>query len=318
MADDPTPTPQTNSQYPTTEAELHYKSLTDLFKFLVTLTAVFIGILTAAGVYVGYKDMAAMRAEVRQNLLDVKSETRQNMSDVKADTKTVVDSTKDEARTSIQNAKNTTDAQISQIRDRSGAIALTEAQRRVDEAFRNRNIEAMVENAASRQVAPVIERQLRSEVDRAIANPQGDITFLGQISDAVSYARTGGRQGLDRLLSLQKAATDETMRIRVRSILDTMAEDWERASKDWLREAPGSTPLDEIESYNSDTFKGVDESHRKKELTKFLIRVIQTGRSLRDVGYATLALRDLTGHPFRMFDMDELNTWCKENQNQCQ
>lgn len=85
MADDQTP--PSNSQYPISEAELHYKSLTDLFKFLVTLAAVFIGLFTTVGLYLGYKDMSAMRAEVRQNLLDAKADMRQNMSDVKANTK---------------------------------------------------------------------------------------------------------------------------------------------------------------------------------------------------------------------------------------
>ena len=152
-----------NSQNPVTDAELHYKSLTDYFKFLVTLTLSVtlggIGILTTVGLYFSYKDMAAMRAEVRQNLADVKAEVRQNMSEAKSDTKAIVDRTRDDAKTSIDSVKNATDAQISQIRDRSAAIAISEAKQRVDEAFHSRNIEDMVENAASRQVAPVIERQ---------------------------------------------------------------------------------------------------------------------------------------------------------------
>lgn len=122
MADDHMP--PSNSQYPVAEAELHYKSLTDLFKFLVTLAAVFIGLFTTVGLYLGYKDMAAMRAEVRQNLLDAKGDMRQNMSDVKADTKTVVDNTRDDAKTSIESAKNATGAQMSQIRGQSASIAL--------------------------------------------------------------------------------------------------------------------------------------------------------------------------------------------------
>src|SRR6266404_4012855 len=134
MADDHTP--PSNSQYQSVEAELHYKSLTDYFKFLVTLTLTLtlggIGILTTVGLYFSYKDMAAMRAEVRQNLSDVKTEVRQNMSDAKSDTRAIVDKTRDDAKTSIESVKAATDAQISQIRDRSAAIAISEAQRRVD------------------------------------------------------------------------------------------------------------------------------------------------------------------------------------------
>jgi hypothetical protein len=39
----------TDSKIPVTDAELHYKSLTDLFKYLVTLAAIFIGLFAAAG-----------------------------------------------------------------------------------------------------------------------------------------------------------------------------------------------------------------------------------------------------------------------------
>jgi hypothetical protein len=219
----PPPTPN----IPITDAELHYKSLTDYFKFLVTLTLAGIGILTTVGLYIGYKDMAAMRAEVRQNLSDVKGEVRQNMSDVKSDTRAAVDNIKDDAKASIENAKTATDAQISQIRDRSAVIAVSEAQRRVDEAFRNRNIEGMVENAASRQVAPVIERQLKTEVDRAMVSLQRDITFLGQISDAGAYMRVGGRKGLDKLVELQQNAPNESMRLAARSMLETIGKNYE-------------------------------------------------------------------------------------------
>jgi len=319
MADDHTPAPV--SSYPATEAQLHYKSLTDYFKFLVTLTLGVtlggIGILTTVGLYFSYKDMAAMRAEVRQNLSDVKADVRQNMSDAKSDTKAVVDKTRDDAKTSIESVKVATDAQISQIRDRSAAIAISEAQRRVDEAFHNRNIEGMVESAASRQVAPVIERQLKTEVDRAMVSLQRDITFLGQISDAGAYMRVGGRKGLDKLLELQHTAPNESMRLAAQSMLETIGKNYEEFVIPTMPE--GKEP-DVVQSYLSnhkDELKEFSEPEKRVRLIPILIKEIRTSDDLSEVTIAFVALRKLTNQSFRVFDVDAVNRWCAENASHC-
>jgi len=102
-----------------TETELHYRSLTEYFrslteyfKYVVKITFTGITILVAVALYITNKDLSAMRAEVRQNVLDAKAEIRQNMSDIKADTRTAVDSTREDARTSIDNATSATNTQI--------------------------------------------------------------------------------------------------------------------------------------------------------------------------------------------------------------
>ena len=212
--------------------------------------------------------MAAMRADVRQNLSDVKAEVRQNMSDAKSDTKAAVDNTRDNAKASIENAKAATDAQISQIRDRSAGIAVSEAQRRVDEAFRNRNIETMVENAASREVAPVIERQLRAEVDRAMLSLQSDNSFLGQLADAGSYLRGGGRPGLDKLVESQKNAPSENMRLRAASLLEAIGNDYKRS---FTKESANGEvdPVQQCLSLYAEELKQFNEPEKRYILFRF-------------------------------------------------
>jgi len=113
-----------------TEVEAHYRSLTEFFRYLVTIVLTGIGVLIGVGLYVTNKDMSAMRAEVRQNTSDVKSELRQSLSDVKADTKTVVDSAKEDAKTAVASTieganfaiKGTQNAAEAQISQNTGAI----------------------------------------------------------------------------------------------------------------------------------------------------------------------------------------------------
>src|SRR5437868_1268667 len=79
------PVAPTHSTIPMTEAEAHYRSLTDFFKYLVSIVLLGVGILVGVGLYITNKDMSAMRAEVRQNISDIKLDLRQSLSDVKAD-----------------------------------------------------------------------------------------------------------------------------------------------------------------------------------------------------------------------------------------
>ena len=197
------------SSIPVTEAQLHYQSVLDFLKYKITITMGAITLLIGVGLYFSYRDMAAMRTEVRGNLAEVKSEIRQSLVDAKSDTKSLVDTTREQTKDAIKAANDATEVELRQIRDRSATIALSEAQRRVDDAFHNRNIEGMVESAASRQVAPVIERQLKTEVDRAMVDLRHDISFLGQISDSAAYLRVGGRKGLDKLIELLHSAPKE-------------------------------------------------------------------------------------------------------------
>ena len=95
---------------------------------------------------------------------------------------------KSDAKSTIDNTKEL--ASISQIRGEAAAIALTEAQKRVDSAFRTTNVETLVDNAARREVGTAIERRVQTEVDKVMASVQQDISTLGRIADAVSRVQT--------------------------------------------------------------------------------------------------------------------------------
>lgn len=204
-----------------------------------------------------------------------------------------------------------------QIRERSATIALSEAQRRVDDAFRNRNIEGMVENAASRQVAPVIERQLKTEVDRAMVDLRQDISFLGQISDSGAYLRVGGRKGLDKLVELLHNAPNESMRLAARSMLETIGRNYEEFV---IPPTADGKEQDFVQGYladHQDELKQFSESEKRARLIPILIKEIRSSNDLQSVTTAFVALRKLTNQDFHVFDMDAVNTWCAEHASKC-
>jgi hypothetical protein len=121
---------------------------------------------------------------------------------MKSDAKSTIDNTKEQASAAINYTKDAAGNQISQIREQSGAIALTEAQKRVDNAFRTTNVETLVENATKREVGSAVERRVQTEVDKVMASVQQDISTLGRIADAGSRMRQGIRSGYDELIGL--------------------------------------------------------------------------------------------------------------------
>jgi len=294
---------------PVIDAELHYKSLTDYFKYLVTITAMGVGILVAVGLYITYRDMSSMRAEVKQNLSDVKGEIRQNMADVKGDTKQVVEGTRDQAKTAIDSTRDAASLQISQIREQSAAIALGEAQRRVENAFRTTNVETLVEDAARRQVGVVIERQAKGEVDRAMDSLQQDITMPGRLADAGAKMRIGMRSGWDQLFSLINSSTNENVLQRGKAIFESIATDYES----YVKESMGGHSA--LETEYGEKLK---ELRSKPEFVQGMIARIRSGRDLHEVATSFLTLREVMGRPFKMFDIEAVEQWCAQHSQQCQ
>jgi len=54
----------------------------------------------------------------------------------------------------------------------------------------------MIEDAAKKQVGPIIEHEARKEAERVMHSINADISLLGQIEDASMQMRTELRSGL--------------------------------------------------------------------------------------------------------------------------
>jgi hypothetical protein len=272
-----------------TEAEIHYKELQSYFKWLVTMTLAALGIIISVGLFIFYKDMSQARS-------DLKSQVERIKLDVKDE---------------VQRARESANSEISKIRGDAASIARVEAQKGVDEAFKGTNIVTMVETAAKRQVGPVIERQVRNEVDRVIQSIQADIALLSQIADYAMQMRIGLRSGLTHLLQFQRTAPNEIVRMRAKSLIEIIGTDYETAIKDTLREFNFQSVLQASPIYS------LDKLRNAPNLVPALLEVIESDKNLKHVAFAFLALREATGFPFQMFDIDGVNRWCDEHKREC-
>jgi len=150
-----------------------------------------------------------------------------------------------------------------------------------------------------------------------MASFQGDIAFLGQVSDAGAYLRAGGRQGLEKLLKLQENAPNENLRMAARSMLETIGRNYE---EQFIYRTQEDKEPDFVQSYlleHSEELKEFSESEKRVRLIPILIKQIRTNNDLSEVTTAFMALRKLTNRPFQVFDMDAVNRWCAEHASQC-
>jgi hypothetical protein len=259
-------------------AKEHYEYLISFHKWIVTVTLGALGVIGSLGLWFFYKDMSQVRAE---------------------------------ARAAVEATKDWAGQEISAIRQEAARLAVTEAHERVDDAFKTTNVVSMVESAARRQVAPIIERQVNREVDRVMATLQNDVTVMGQLADLGVKMRIGLRSGLEGLAAEAKTAPNGTTRLRAQSLLDSISADYETLVLSDLREVHAQHALDGLESW------GLGELRKKPSVVPGLVDVIHQNPHLEHVSYAFLALREATGYPFKMFDIEALDRWCEVHQPVC-
>jgi|ERR1041385_444434 hypothetical protein len=317
----PTSTPQDTStpvyvqRIYTSDSEDHYKHLLEYFKNIVQITAtvlgfvaVLVGAISGVGLWFNYRSINDVKDEMKKGLADVRTDAKSAIDSTKDGAKLSIDTATSGAQSAIDTAKESAASQISQVRQQAAGIALNEAQRRVDDAFRTTNVQGLVEDAARRQVGPVIDRQVRSEVDRVMGSLQEDISSLGEIADAGSYMRGGGRPGFEKLRALEKSP-NERVSERAKAILEAITEDYERVRLNELKEAGFNSP--------EEMYRANQNANDKAKMIAELVKTIRTDSNLYLVSEAFMSLRGITGYPFRMFDMDAVENWCVQHKEMC-
>lgn len=248
-----------------------------VYKWLISI----VGIVIVAGLYFSYNSTKEFRSETEDKINKLKVE----------------------AEKSIEKTQKHADDQISQIRVSASEIALEEAQKRINDAFQKNNINEMIEMTAKAEVGTELEKQVNQKVNEVMDNIQDDIVSFSLVSDAAMRMRVGIRDGLDELIDLQKTSTDSNIKERAKILLNRIASDYEISAKRILNEFGGSAIF--LTDFNV--------SKDKNNIIPDLIKVIHSDESLDQIALAIIILREKTGEQFRMFDIEEIDTWFQNN-----
>ena len=271
------PTSEANRATPIekkSEAELHYRELKAYFDSLVKYTLTALGIIIAGAAIFFFK----------------------NLSEVKSEAKAAIDA-----------ERNIASAQLDSIRRQASELAIQEAKRRVDEAFKANNVVEMVETAARRQLGSVNERQVARQVDQYMNSVQEDITSLGTIGDLAMKMRFGFRTGLEELEKIDTGSSNEKLKQRARTYLKSITADYETRIKQLWGETKLKSPVE------ARKFASVPDSVTRPILIGKLAKMVRDEDDLSRVASAFFFLRENTGVQFAMFDNKSVRRWCADH-----
>jgi hypothetical protein len=188
--------PHHNPNEKRTEAELHYRELMAFFKNLVWLTGGALAVLLTVAGWLGVKSLRQVS---------------------------------EEAKASVEATKESATNEIDKIREQSGRLAIDEARLRIESAFKDTNISAMIQIAAERQVNEAVQRDIQQSVDQAAMRIQDEIDTLGRISDAGAKIRINMASGIQDMRALMKSTTNTAALEMATNIMRSIGSDYERS-----------------------------------------------------------------------------------------
>lgn len=175
-----------------TEEELHYKSLTEAFKWLVSVGALFLTFIVALGTYLTYSSFKDLRAEIKDSKEEAKAELREirlEATRTAQDVREKMDGTVADLTSNIHQTRNDAVSQISGFKD----LAIVEAKSKVEDVFERRNLEGYVEEIAKTR----LESKMTDIADRTLIQYE-----KGKINQAIYDLNSNDQYTVDRAYNI--------------------------------------------------------------------------------------------------------------------
>jgi len=251
-----------------TEEELHYKSLINLFKYLVAIVGIVITIITSVSVYYSYHSLNDLKSDVRSELEVMKDE---------------IQSLKDYAETRIDKTQERANAQLGVIKDESRLLAINTTRNKVEESFNESNIQYLIEKTAEKKLS----NKLGEIVEVQTSKIESTLRAIPQVSAAYDRARWGwrDREHLDTLYSYSKNHPDKIIRSLANDYLIIKGLDYRIAFTE------DHTTKSETEIANI-AGKSLKIEVKNENITS-LIKVIEEDRNCQNITHAFYVLNHL-------------------------
>jgi len=283
------------------EEAKHYQNLTSYFKYLVTLTALAITIITGVAIFFTFDNISGAREEVRSNLSDIDKDIKQ----VTQKSISSIETLQMQAEQEVENFKN-------EIR----TFALTETKTKVDEAFEENRIRELIESTAEKKLKEKLEIIVKDQVAITQSNLERQLKVVPNIILAIDKIRNGERAGIIQLDSLRLFSADALIKDLSNNAFIEKAKDYQVFYKGYADDKS-------LKDYR-DIFK-IDTTITDKDKTllqKSIVKFIQTNQELNDVAYAICVLNNLTAaqaykmkmvehpHKVKVYEKIKDGVWC--------
>lgn len=280
----------------------HYETLISLYKYSAGAIVVLVGI----GAYIIGSNISDIKADFNDSLKEFKIQ----INEMKHDSKEAIKSLNEESDKQIENlrknnelflslTKDITEMQIAAIREDAKNLALSSARLKIEEVFKENDIQKLVDSTAKSVIAKKLEIVVKNEIQRTTSFLD-NYAILTTLYDRI---RAGDRASFNKLDSIAKFSLDPRISNIAKRFLDEKTIDYEESlynEEDWgVNRKKYQYIFDAIDSKktNLDTLN----------ITEGLIDLINNSDNLNDVAWAYKQIRKFTGKQIKMFDIEAVN-----------
>lgn len=274
-----------------TEEQIHYENLITFLKYAIGITGTAITIMLGIAVFI----IGSNIAEVKQNLTESIEPTIKNF-----------DATMSLLKENSQYQKELTDKRVEILKIQTENLAIEETRKRVEDAFKNNNIQLLLEQTAKKELEPRIKQLTDTKVNDITVYYKELTNFLPKAILAVDQIRSGYRMGLDTLISIFEKSQDQTIKNFAQQLIKEKSKDWYESAFNYFKDKDLKKQLDilKINSKDMDT--------EKNKIVSELIKIINSDQDLEQVSFAFITLSQITNKKIDTFDINAANKIAKD------
>jgi hypothetical protein len=198
-------------------------------------------------------------------------------------------------------------------KDEANRVAATEAKNRVDQAFDDKNINAMILKAATDKIGTITDKMIQEQVAVRLVPIQQKIVAIGQIEDSNMRMRMAFRDGLDDLTRIMKTSTDSDIVRFANTTMTSVSRDYETRVRELVSRFNGNA----LSAMQNNQAVLIGFGLRPNDLHD-VVQVLTKSDDLNVVSIGFAAFRQLSGENVKMFDVAAVTSWCSRNKPKCE
>ncbi len=189
------------------QEKLHYDSLISLFKYVIGAFTLLAGVVVFM--------IGNSLNEIKKNITEEVAQSTKKLENVKSDADKTVAETKADSKEVLQYTRDLTTMQISLLKEDAKNLALSSARNKVEEAFKNNNIQTLIDLTARKEVSDKLKDVVKVETDKT----REIFEYLPKIQIAVEQIGYDSYKDLCFVDSLSNYAENDMIRNYSKSLL---------------------------------------------------------------------------------------------------
>jgi hypothetical protein len=289
---------------PSSEEKMHYDSLITLFKYILGWLLGLASLVVAVAAFF-----------ISSNIKDIKKDIQEDVAKLKPDIekigkeadKTLAD-TKESSKLSLEYTKTLSEMQIKLLAFETAGAAKLEVKNEVEKAFKNNNVQFMIDQTARKEVGDNLKRIVKEETDKT----REIFSYMSKIQ--ILYERIGMQQqdvvALYELDSLSNYCDNESIKKLSKELLIQRGKDFDRVFN-FLSPSTNTPVADSEEDFIQRL--GLSTTSTTNEIARKLVYEIKQRPQLNMLTRYYLLLRRKTGMDFKTFDSKPVYDWYNSN-----